>query len=176
MERCLNCPQETGWRWRCCPTKLLPHRLLAELPDVPSKRSPSLLFRKGEDLAGLSIRMLQAICKGVNTQFLGNFPKEGLSTLLFPIPGTNGAVIEFWPFPSRHKAVDELPPARLHSTTGVSSSESTTTTSSELFCFCPQPSCSHCLSPVHLLPCVHWQYPPSALHLPAMSRSEWCSG
>lgn len=50
------------------------------------KRSPSLLFREGEGLAGLSICMPQTIGEGVNTQFPGNFSKEGSSALVFLIP------------------------------------------------------------------------------------------
>lgn len=50
------------------------------------KRSPRLLFREGEGLAGLSICTLQTISNGINTQFPGNFLKKGPSALLFLIP------------------------------------------------------------------------------------------
>lgn len=50
------------------------------------KKSPSLLRREGEGLAGLSICMLQTMSKGLDTQFPGHLSKEGPSKLLFLTP------------------------------------------------------------------------------------------
>lgn len=111
-------------RWRCCPTKLPRHPVLARPPsqghhrassrpaEAPCKRSPSLLFREGEGLAGLSICVLQTISKGVNSQFPGNFSKEGLSALLFLIPSLEptGQWLNLALFQPAIKKLNDLPP------------------------------------------------------------------
>lgn len=98
---------------------------------LPTLRRGSLL-REGEGLAGLGICTLQTTSKRLNTQFPGNFSKEGQSTLLFLIPGLErmGQGLSLVLFQPDIKTLNDLPPARLCRNAAVGSSESTTATSS----------------------------------------------